>query len=191
MKALSLAQSIALCAIVLMPSLAPGQATNSSDVTGSVTDPSGAVVPDVEITVKDLDKNTDRVVIQVNNSYSLSSNALSYPNLVGDPTAVAAGQCINSRFNVNAFAAPAPGTFGNMGRNIVYGSKLNSINTSLLKTFKVTERAKLDFSANATNLINHPPFALPDKLIGPGHIGRITATSVGSRQMELILKFRF
>jgi len=129
--------------------------------------------------------------MQVNNSYSLSSNALWYPNLVGDPTAVAAGQNINSWFNVNAFAAPTPGTFGNMGRNIVYGPKLSSINTSLLKTFKVTERAKLDFSANATNLINHPSFALPDKLIGPGHIGRITATSVGSRQMELILKFRF
>ena len=49
----------------------------------------------------------------------------------------------------------------------------------------------LDFSANATNLINHPSFALPDKAIGPGHIGRITGTSVGSRQMELVAKFRF
>ena len=50
----------------------------------------------------------------------------------------------------------------------------------LLKTFKITERAKAEFSANATNLINHPSFALPDKVVGPGHIGRITATSVGS-----------
>jgi hypothetical protein len=49
----------------------------------------------------------------------------------------------------------------------------------------------LDFSANATNLFNHPSFALPDKAIGAGHVGRISGTSVGSRQMELIAKFRF
>jgi hypothetical protein len=127
----------------------------------------------------------------VNNSYSLSSNALWYPNLVGDPTAVTGGRSIDSWFNMGAFATPAPGTFGNMGRNIVYGPKLSSINASLLKTFKITERARAEFSANATNLINHPSFALPDKVVGPGHIGRITATSVGSRQMELVLKVRF
>ena len=127
----------------------------------------------------------------VNNSYSLSSNALWYPNVVGDPTAVAGGQNIDSWFNVNAFAAPTPGTFGNMGRNVVYGPRLTSINMSLHKMFKFTERYSLDFSANATNIINHPSFALPDKSIGPGHIGRISATSVGSRQMELVAKFRF
>ena len=45
---------------------------------------------------------------------------------------------------------------------------------SLHKVFKFTERMNLDFSANATNLINHPSFALPDKVIGPGHVGRIS-----------------
>ena len=124
-----------------------------------------------------------------NNSYSQSSNALWYPNVVGNPTA--GTQDINSWFNVNALAAPAPGTFGNMGRNILYGPKLSAVNMSLIKTFTFTERLKLDFSANATNLLNHPSFALPDKTIGPGHRGQITGVSVGARQMELIAKFRF
>jgi hypothetical protein len=127
----------------------------------------------------------------VNNSYALSSNMLWYPNVVGDPTAVSGGQNIYSWFNTNAFASPAPGTFGNMGRNIVYGPGLTSINMSLIKTFNITERMKLDFSANATNVVNHPSFALPDKVIGPGHKGQITGTSVGARQMELVAKFRF
>src|ERR1035437_1030047 len=127
----------------------------------------------------------------VNNSYSLSSNNLWYPNLVGDPKAVTGGQTIDSWFNVSAFAAPTPGTFGNMGRNIVFGPRLSAINMSLHKVFKFTERMNLDFSANATNLINHPSFALPDKLIGPGHVGRISGTSVVSRQMELVAKLRF
>jgi len=61
---------------------------------------------------------------------------------------------------------------------------------SLHKIFDVTERVKLDFSANASNVTNHPSFALPDNLIGPGHIGRITGTSVGARQMELVLNVK-
>ena len=129
--------------------------------------------------------------MQVNNSYSLSSNNLWYPNLVGDPKAVAGGQSIDSWFNVNAFASPTPGTFGNLGRNTLYGPGLSAINMSLHKVFKFTERMNLDFSANATNLTNHPSFALPDKAIGAGHVGRISGTSVGSRQMELVAKFRF
>ena len=127
----------------------------------------------------------------VNNSYALSSNMLWYPNVVGDPTAVPGGQNINSWFNANAFASPTPGTFGNMGRNIVYGPSLTSINMSLIKTFSITEHIKLDFSTNATNVINHPSFALPDKTIGPGHKGQITGVSVGARQMELVAKLRF
>jgi hypothetical protein len=127
----------------------------------------------------------------VNNSYSLSSNNLWFPNLVGDPKAVTGGQTIDSWFNVNAFAAPTPGTFGNMGRNIVYGPRLSAINASLHKTFRFTERMNLDFSANATNIVNHPSFALPDKVIGTGHIGRISGTSVGARQMEMVAKFRW
>ncbi|HSU30506.1 MAG TPA: TonB-dependent receptor [Bryobacteraceae bacterium] len=126
-----------------------------------------------------------------NNSYALSSNSSWYPNVVGNPTAVAGGQNINSWFNVNAFAAPTPGTFGNLGRNALYGPGLTAVNMSLHKIFSFNERIKLDFSANATNLLNHPSFALPDKLIGPGHFAQITGTSVGSRQMELIAKVRF
>jgi hypothetical protein len=127
----------------------------------------------------------------VNNSYALSSNMVWYPNVVGNPTAVAGGQNIDTWFNTGALASPLPGTFGNMGRNIVYGPGLSSINMSLIKTFSFTERIKLDFSANATNVINHPSFALPDKVIGPGHKGQITGTSVGARQMELVAKIRF
>jgi len=126
-----------------------------------------------------------------NNSYSLSTNNLWYPNLVGNPTAVAGGQSINEWFNVAAFASPTPGTFGNMGRNTVFGPGLTSLNMSLLKTFAFTERIKLQFSANATNFVNHPSFAMPDKTIGPGHIGIINGTSVGARQMELVAKLFF
>jgi len=131
------------------------------------------------------------VNMQTNNSYALSSNNVWYPNVVGDWRDVPGGQTIDHWYNVNAFASPTPGTFGNLGRNSVWGPPLTSVNASLHKIFSFTERLKLDFSANASNVINHPSFSLPDKAIGPGHVGRISGTSVGSRNMELVAKFRF
>jgi hypothetical protein len=46
---------------LLCTGMAFGQATNSADVTGTVTDSTGAVIPGVTVTVKDLDKGTERV----------------------------------------------------------------------------------------------------------------------------------
>ena len=125
-----------------------------------------------------------------NNSYSLASNNNQwYPNVVGNPNF--ANPTIDSWFNVGALAAPAAGTFGNMGRNILYGPGMTQVNMSLQKTFAITERIRFDFSANSTNALNHPSFGQPDLLIGPGHVGKITTTTVGGRQMELIGKIRF
>ncbi len=129
--------------------------------------------------------------MSTNNSYSLSSNAVWYPNVVGDWKAVPGGQSIDSWFNVNAFAAPTPGTFGNLGRNSLVGPKLVVANASLKKNFRFTERVVLEFSANATNVLNHPSFALPDRQIGPGHRGQINGTVGGPRTMELVAKIRF
>jgi hypothetical protein len=129
--------------------------------------------------------------MQTNNSYSLSTSngAVWYPNVVGDwersnPT-------IDSWFNVDALAAPEPGTFGNMGRNALFGPGLFTSNLSLRKTFNFTERIRFDVQGNATNWLNHPSFSQPDLLIGAGHVGKITSVTVGGRQIEIVLKLRF
>src|SRR5438309_534361 len=51
------------CIACLSPGVVWSQATNSADVTGSVTDPSGAVVPDVAVTIRDIDKNLERSIL--------------------------------------------------------------------------------------------------------------------------------
>ena len=67
MKAITLFLGKCLPCVPALPCVYPvsawGQATNSADVTGSVTDPSGAVVPGVRVTVRDLDKNTERTFV--------------------------------------------------------------------------------------------------------------------------------
>jgi len=128
-------------------------------------------------------------IMATNNSYSLSTNSQWYPNVVGNP--VLANPSISSWFNVNAFAAPTPGTFGNMGRNIVYGPGIFNMGMSLAKSFVIREGLIFDLTANATNALNHPSFAQPDRNIGPGRIGNITGVRVGARQIELVFKLRF
>jgi enterochelin esterase-like enzyme len=50
------------CVVCLYSGIAWGQATNSADVTGTVTDPSGAVVSGVTVIVTDVDKNVERTI---------------------------------------------------------------------------------------------------------------------------------
>ena len=62
---------------------------------------------------------------------------------------------------------------------------------SLAKSFVIREGLIFDLTANATNALNHPSFAQPDRNIGPGRIGNITGTRVGPRVIELVFKLRF
>ena len=126
------------------------------------------------------------------NSYASAgaSNFKWYPNQVGSPKA-GNFNGINGWFDVGAFAAPTPGTFGNMRRNSVYGPGVHEMNASIRKTFPIWERVSFDFSADATNVLNHPSFGSPDAVIGAGHTATIRSTTVGGRNVELIGKLRF
>jgi hypothetical protein len=126
------------------------------------------------------------------NSYASGGNSFAwYPNQVGNPKQSGASGTISQWFNPAAFAQPTPGTFGNMRRNSVYGPSLHEINGSIHKSFPIWERVSFDFAANATNLFNHPSFAEPDAVIGPGHNAQITGVNVGGRTVELVGKLRF
>jgi Carboxypeptidase regulatory-like domain len=55
--------SMPVALLALCASAAFGQATNSADVTGTVTDSTGAVIPGVNIAIKDLDKGTEQDIV--------------------------------------------------------------------------------------------------------------------------------
>ena len=54
-------------------------------------------------------------------------------DLVGDP--YSGEQTINPWFNTAAFAQPAPGQFGNLGRNTERGPGVNNLDLALFKNF--------------------------------------------------------
>jgi trimeric autotransporter adhesin len=60
--------------------------------------------------------------------------------------------------NPAAYAAPAPGNWGNAGRNSIIGPTQFSLNASLGRTFRVRDRVMVDLRIDASNVINHVTF---------------------------------
>jgi hypothetical protein len=63
--------------------------------------------------------------------------------------------------NPAAFAIPAPGTFGNLGRWALHGPSLAQFDLTLHKRFGLTEKVNLEFRGEIYNILNHTNFANP------------------------------
>ena len=80
--------------------------------------------------------------------------------------------------NANAFADPPFGTFGDLGRNEIYGPKFWSVDFAVSKNTQIFEHLDLQLRAELFNIFNHPNFALPNFFVVPGSApaGVITQT---------------
>ena len=110
------------------------------------------------------------------------------PNVVGNPELN--NPTPNRWFNPAAFVFPAPGTFGNAGRNILDGPGYQNVNASLVKNTHLTEEVNLQFRAEFFNLFNHPNFNLPDNFLGSPTFGVISSARE-PRHIQFGLKLLF
>ena len=97
-------------------------------------------------------------------------------------------------FDKAAFAQPAAGTFGSLGRNILSGPGFFGIDASIFRRFKVTERFTAEFRAEAINFTNTPKFNNPAGDITSPNFGRVTGVNGapnGPREVQLGLKVSF
>ena len=94
-------------------------------------------------------------------------------------------------FDPSAFATPAPFTYGNAGRNILFGPGRTNWDASLFKNFVIREEIRFEFRAEAFNVLNHPQFGLPNQNIGNAQVGSITSIVGNPRQLQLGLRFQF
>ncbi|HEX8352597.1 MAG TPA: TonB-dependent receptor [Pyrinomonadaceae bacterium] len=104
---------------------------------------------------------------------SLGFGANDRPNLVGNPNA--GPRTPEEWFDTSAFSFPAPGTFGNAGRNILEGPGYRNVNASLVKNTALGEQMSLQLRAEFFNLFNHPNLNLPDNFLGSPTFGRVTS----------------
>ncbi|MFN7994024.1 MAG: TonB-dependent receptor [Bryobacteraceae bacterium] len=99
----------------------------------------------------------------------------SRPNLIADPNQGphTASQWVSRAAFQRLDPVSQAGQFGNEGRNVVRGPAISNVDLSLLKTFGVTERVRLQFRAECFNLANHANFGLPDNDIASPTFGQV------------------
>jgi hypothetical protein len=109
-------------------------------------------------------------------------------------------QWLQQYVNPAAFTDNAPGTFGNAGRNLFRGPRLNSADTAITKNWKVQERYGLQFRWEMFNTFNHTSFATPtnagitndDISLSTSNFGQITSVGeIPPRVMQGALKLTF
>jgi hypothetical protein len=103
-------------------------------------------------------------------------------------------------FDPCAFSPAAPGTFGNVGRNTITGPGLVSVDASLNKVFKPSERINVQLRAEVFNLLDHANFYEPIYNVFSGGGARYSSSagnisqlisSPGGRLIQLGLKVTF
>lgn len=93
-------------------------------------------------------------------------------------------------FNTAAFALPAAGTFGNLGRNVVIGPGTNNWDASLMKNFAVKERFTFQFRAEFYDVPNHMSWWGVGTTLGNSNFGQITSAT-DPRTMQFGLRMGF
>jgi hypothetical protein len=128
-------------------------------------------------------------VISSVNTAGLASAVNPRPDLVpGVPIYLHTGD--RTRFlNPAAFAIPAFGTFGNLGRGVIRGPAINNVDFSINKNWRMRERYGLQFRAEMFNALNHPNFVAISNNISGG-FGTLSATQ-SHREIQFGLKFSF
>jgi hypothetical protein len=124
-------------------------------------------------------------------------------NLIGNPYAniPSTGTLAVQYFNPAAFAKPAAGSFGNLGRDALYGPGLGSVDFSVFKNVPFTERIHGQFRVEIFNLLNRANWANPTVTLTSSSFGQLTQTRNASsapglgfgepRNVQLALKITF
>jgi hypothetical protein len=109
-------------------------------------------------------------------------------DLVGDPGS--GGQSVTRWFNTVAFAQPAAGAFGTVGRNSERGPGVNNLDLALFKNFAIARNARLQFRLESFNALNHTQFSGVSTNIASPNFGVVTSARA-ARINQLGVKFIF
>jgi hypothetical protein len=111
------------------------------------------------------------------------------PNFTGAPVYI---ESSDKRLHLNpaAFAVPAAGQLGNVGKGSVRGKPITNIDFSMAKNWRFRERYGFQFRAEFFNVLNHTNFVGYDLDIRNSTFGQLNQTQA-SREIQLGIKFTF
>ncbi len=92
--------------------------------------------------------------------------------------------------NPAAFVMPAPGEWGNAGRNSLRGPAQFSLDMSVSRVFRLGSRLNLEWRVAATNVLNRVTFATVDDVVGSPQFGLPTVANP-MRALQLTVRLRF
>ena len=94
-------------------------------------------------------------------------------------------------FNLAEFSTPPLYTYGNCGRDTLFGPGRWNWDQSLFKNFPIKERVNLQLRFDAFNVFNHPQFGQPNATIGSPQAGTITSIVGNPRQLQVAAHISF
>jgi hypothetical protein len=114
---------------------------------------------------------------------SLRAEATGLPVTVPHPS-------IAEWFNTAAFTVPAPGQFGDVGRNTIRGPGQILGNLSLNKTFTFSDGRSIDIRAQSTNFLNVVQLRGVDTNVNSPTFGKITSAGQ-MRTIQFFARYNF
>ena len=112
-------------------------------------------------------------------------------NYTGQPVFGPGTGNTNAWFNPAAFATPAAYTFGNVGRNTVYGPGMQTMDVAITRSFALVERVRLEMRAEAFNTLNHSNWGTPNRFVNTPQFGSITEATTPGREFQLSARLSF
>ena len=94
-------------------------------------------------------------------------------------------------FNPGAFVAPPAYTYGNVGRNSVYGPGLQTMDLGLVRSFSLAEKARFEARAEFFNALNHTNLGTPNRFVNTSSFGSITEVATPGREIQVSARMSF
>lgn len=123
------------------------------------------------------------------NSLGVASAVGQRPNYTGAPLYLNTGNS-TQHLNPLAFATPAPGQLGTLGRGSVRGKPITNIDFSMAKNWTFKERYGIQFRTEFFNVFNHTNFTGYDLDTRNGSFGTLNFAQT-PREIQLGIKFTF
>lgn len=112
-------------------------------------------------------------------------------NETGQPVFPSGTHTAQAWFNPAAFAAPPAFTFGNAGRNSVYGPGMQTLDLAVVRDFTLTERMRFQFRGEFFNALNHTNLGTPNRFVNTPQFGTITEATTPGREIQLSARLSF
>ena len=129
------------------------------------------------------------VTTQTNSTNSFSAGALR-ADVLRNPNFASSERSVKRWFDTTAFVQPAPYQFGNLGVGVLRGPGLTNLDVSLLRDFRLTEKARLQLRGEFFNALNHTNLNLPGQTFGGAGFG-VIGSSGPARQIQVGARISF